>query len=430
MLAQSKARIESIVVDRLFGFLSYEIRAQSPEDLIILYGDNGTGKTTILNLVFHALSPRDRKGHRTFIARIPFKQLEINFARGDVVRLTRRRALPGPFTMTLEHGGRTAASHLFTVNEDGRVLDQPDRTYRPLLDALHKVQLGLFLLPDDRRIKSTLYEDEPTRRYYLRRGERVFEKARQDTVNAFVQQALTRATHWARRQALDATSQGETDTNQIYADILRTITASTQREDPRRDDITFRGQLDKARALAKRSRAFSRLGLATPLAVDDLLPDLSRATIKHTEIIGQVLSPYLRSLEARLDALEELRQALETFSDIFARFYNYKALSFDVRSGITINLQHDSSEIPPDVLSSGEKQLLLLFCNVLLARTSPSVFVIDEPELSLNIKWQRELISSLMSCVKGCDVQLLLATHSLEMIALHKRCAVKLTSAG
>ena len=54
MVRKSRARIDRIVVDKLFGFLSYDISTKSQEDLIILYGDNGSGKTTILNLVFHA----------------------------------------------------------------------------------------------------------------------------------------------------------------------------------------------------------------------------------------------------------------------------------------------------------------------------------------------------------------------------------------
>jgi ABC-type glutathione transport system ATPase component len=167
----------------------------------------------------------------------------------------------------------------------------------------------------------------------------------------------------------------------------------------------------------------------TPLAIGDLLPILESASRQKKGVITQVLSPYIRSFEARLNALEELREALNTFSEIFARFYNYKTLEFNLRTGISINLQHSTDKIAPEVLSSGEKQLLLLFCNVLLARSRPSVFIIDEPELSLNIKWQRELISSLLSCVRGCDVQFLFATHSLEMISLHKASAIKLENA-
>ena len=42
MACRSKARIDRIVVEKLFGFLSYEISTKSQENLIILYGDNGS----------------------------------------------------------------------------------------------------------------------------------------------------------------------------------------------------------------------------------------------------------------------------------------------------------------------------------------------------------------------------------------------------
>lgn len=427
MARRSRARIDRIVVDKLFGFLSYEICIRSQENLIILYGDNGSGKTTILNLIFHALSPEDAKGHRTFIASVPFKRLEIRFAGGHCVSAWRDEASSGPFCMSVEKRGQKTLSHSFVLNPDGKVEDVDESTYRPLLDALKDLQLGLFLLPDHRRIESTLYDDEEDPRRRILRHEQLFQlgEPTQETIDHFVQQALRRARRWTRRQALSASSQGETDTNKIYAEILGRIAGPTQKSKaPER--MQFAELLDRADALHKRSLTFSRFGLATPLAIRDLRPLLDRATPHKKGTITTILSPYIRSVEARLNALEDLREALQTFTDIFSRFYNYKDLRFDLRRGISINLTHGSSKVAPEVLSSGEKQLLLLFCNVLLARSRPSIFIIDEPELSLNIKWQRELIASLMSCVKGSDVQFLFATHSLEMISLHKESAVRL----
>ncbi len=429
MARRSRARIDRIVVDKLFGFLSYEICTRSQEDLIILYGDNGSGKTTILNLIFHALSPEDAKGHRTFIARVPFQRLEIKFAAGHCVSAFREDASSGPFVMRVEKRGQEIASHSFTVTSDGtfRIRDQDQSTHASLLAALKDLQLGLFLLPDHRRIESTLYDDEEDPRRRLRRYRRALpdEESTQETIDIFVRQALSRAQHWTRRQALKATSQGETDTSKIYAEILRRIAGPTEKNKaPERTN--FAELLDRADALHNRSLTFNRFGLATRVAISELRPVLESASPSNRRAIRQILSPYIRSVEARLNALEDLRDALQTFTDIFSRFFNYKDLRFDIRRGISIKLAHGSSRVTPEILSSGEKQLLLLFCNVLLARSRPSVFIIDEPELSLNIKWQRELISSLMSCVKGSDVQFLFATHSLEMISLHKGSAVRL----
>ena len=74
----------------------------------------------------------------------------------------------------------------------------------------------------------------------------------------------------------------------------------------------------------------------------------------------------------------------------------------------------------PESLSSGERQLLLLFCYTLLAREKTSIFIIDEPELSLNVKWQRRLIGALRDIVEDTPNQFLFATHSIELIAQHE----------
>jgi ABC-type transport system involved in cytochrome c biogenesis ATPase subunit len=60
--------IESITVTGLFGLYSYHIPSSSAlGNAAINYGDNGMGKSTILRLVFHLLSPENSRGHRNFL---------------------------------------------------------------------------------------------------------------------------------------------------------------------------------------------------------------------------------------------------------------------------------------------------------------------------------------------------------------------------
>ncbi len=45
---------------------------------------------------------------------------------------------------------------------------------------------------------------------------------------------------------------------------------------------------------------------------------------------------------------------------------------------------------------------------------------------SLNVKWQRQLVQALLDCIRGSRVQLIFATHSIELLARHKQHVVKL----
>jgi len=60
--------ISRISVTRLFGQFDYILSSEpttpslSHANILILYGDNGSGKTTILKLLFHLLSPSNNRG--------------------------------------------------------------------------------------------------------------------------------------------------------------------------------------------------------------------------------------------------------------------------------------------------------------------------------------------------------------------------------
>lgn len=68
-------------------------------------------------------------------------------------------------------------------------------------------------------------------------------------------------------------------------------------------------------------------------------------------------------------------------------------------------------EVDFSVLSTGEKQLFtfLVYCAIKLPEDRPSLVIIDEPELSLHVKWQNKLLLNLMS---KQHVNIISATHS------------------
>jgi energy-coupling factor transporter ATP-binding protein EcfA2 len=88
----SAPRIERITIRGLFGAYDYTLEKSEGValgDTVILYGDNGSGKTTILRLVFHMLSAANNRGHRHAIARTPFKSFGIEMSNGVLLRAER-----------------------------------------------------------------------------------------------------------------------------------------------------------------------------------------------------------------------------------------------------------------------------------------------------------------------------------------------------
>ncbi|WP_176667905.1 ATP-binding protein [Variovorax sp. SG517] len=146
---------------------------------------------------------------------------------------------------------------------------------------------------------------------------------------------------------------------------------------------------------------------------------------KKSSLAAELLKPYVKSLEGRLEAVEPIYQIIDRFVSIVNSFLSDKSIAFSLSSGFSIQ-NRLGAPLTPAQLSSGEQQLLLLFSYVLTARDQPSVFMIDEPEISLNIKWQRQLVQSLLDITKGATIQFVFASHSMELLAQHRSRVVKL----
>lgn len=89
-------------------------------------------------------------------------------------------------------------------------------------------------------------------------------------------------------------------------------------------------------------------------------------------------------------------------------YYNQSTLNLD------IFLENEVSEekeiIQLTQLSSGEKQIVSLFSKLYLESSEKCVVIIDEPELSLSLQWQKMLLPDIMR-TDNCDL-LLTVTHS------------------
>lgn len=81
-------------------------------------------------------------------------------------------------------------------------------------------------------------------------------------------------------------------------------------------------------------------------------------------------------------------------------------LAFRFKNGKTISSEH---------LSAGEKQLMIILLTVLLQDGKECVVFLDEPEISLHVSWQYELINMLTAL--NPSAQFIITTHSPSIFA-------------
>jgi ABC-type cobalamin/Fe3+-siderophores transport system ATPase subunit len=443
--------IQRITVEKLFGRYSYDLQLQAsavkgPTRLIILYGDNGSGKTTILRLIFNLLAHGQKAGHRRYISKTVFRLLRVVL--GDKIAITADRtgdSLSGAFRISIHEGDDLVARAEWVPDEKGGVhaTKQSREEGTKILSFLSGLNLGLYFLSDDRKIRSNQYlqkdeveSDEITDEEFILRQElsqHYYVSARprrlqEENATTPLRTALERASGWATQQVLRGSSKGEQDANAIYTDIIARI-AGAEKKEPEREGPGKEQIIQDLEKQAERSFNFSRYGLIAPIRVEALTESVRYASTNVFPTIAEVLNPYVDGLKARLNALQPVHDTIDTFCGIVNSFYRDKRLTFALPKGPTVETA-DGDRLAPGALSSGERQLLLLFCNILVAKDQNSIFIIDEPELSLNVKWQRKLVRTLLDFTRGSYVQFLLASHSIELLASHRDHVVKLTESN
>lgn len=81
----------------------------------------------------------------------------------------------------------------------------------------------------------------------------------------------------------------------------------------------------------------------------------------------------------------------------------------------TLLIKKDETEVLDLIsLSSGERQLIFIFLKIINSLTKRTLILMDEPEISLHLKWQEKLIKSILDINK--DNQIIIVTHSPAMI--------------
>lgn len=101
------------------------------------------------------------------------------------------------------------------------------------------------------------------------------------------------------------------------------------------------------------------------------------------------------------------------FQDLVDDLFSETGKRIDRQSNELRFFQYDEV-ILPYLLSSGEKQMLIILLTVLTEDLQPCVLLMDEPEVSLHFDWQKRLIDMIRQL--NPNAQIILTTHSPAVI--------------
>jgi ABC-type glutathione transport system ATPase component len=158
----------------------------------------------------------------------------------------------------------------------------------------------------------------------------------------------------------------------------------------------------------------SKVDVSLATELDWQLFLLQRKYLDYQVNIGNRIIQVLQSgAPDSQEKAKELSAPKKDFQDIMDNLFAETGKKI-IRTENEIRFSQIGEVLVPYQLSSGEKQILAILLTVLVEDRKPYVLFMDEPEVSLHVDWQKQLIDLILRL--NPNVQIILTTHSPAVI--------------
>jgi predicted ATP-binding protein involved in virulence len=435
-------KITEFAIHGLYGHRDITIPIR--DNRIVLVGVNGLGKTTIINLLYFFLSRQWKRISEYDFSKITLKieGKEITISQQDVkssllINQNLSRKLPSRFVTRIESNPEILellAKESLSINEKRdlqkilrmplSIIEKIHADYRDNYDDtleisqdLRKVEKSLkthlegqiLYLPTYRRIEKELGTIFPVLDEYVDRYDdnlRIHNSRGTEFIELIefgmrdVDQKISYALSAIKENA-------RTELNNLAGSYLRDVI--------RREANSFDKNLIKELNDETISKILNRVEERT-LSTEDkntLRNVIKKIKIDSKETISEQ-DKYLAHFFAQLvyihNALREQESAITQFIDVCNRYLEGKYFYYNEKDyKLEIKLDNERP-LELSMLSSGEKQIVSLFSHLYLSGEKQYLILLDEPELSLSVEWQKHFLPDILAS-KRC-MFLATVTHS------------------
>lgn len=396
------------------------------KDTNLIIGKNGSGKTTFINLLIGVLT-----GDIDSISEFNFSDIVINLTRkGSTKKIQVKKNINDKNILEEIEFKIEDKSYIFVFSTRfRRIRGELVGFQKSSVDEINELHLELESLVDISSLSV----------YRLRKEDdyEVLQRGRREIVSP-VDFKLQDIMNRLIRYQLEINQEANRVSQDLKNEVLVSILYDGSRI-PKRNDFNAEEEKEK---LMKAYKNLSINNKITESKVKRHIDSLEKVfkdmnDIDNSSNPDEVMGRFFASVESlrRTKAVFEMSikaeekrnkifEPLNTFVELLKDFINNK--SFEVnQNGLNI-INSNKREIGVGELSSGEKQLIILLCEALLQKNSNSIYITDEPELSLHIEWQRKIIPSVRRL--NPNSQVIVATHSPEIAGYDKEKIISMRS--
>lgn len=390
-----------------------------------LIGPNGTGKTTIVNLLNAVLS-----GDFRVLDRIDFQRVVVQLSPAsgapDSVSVEvskspdKRPAFPELNYRISDGGGKEIASFSLDDLEEQMSIRDPRYHMRRRSFARNIVQQTLSGMVDISWLSVHRHDATPGERADSSAESlvdmkldaqsnllvRYFSRLDQRSASAFndFQKSVFLSLLSGQEDSFDFWSKFDFDVQKERGDLV---------------PILERFKIQRSRYQSKVDKHFEVLASATTKAE-------AREGISPNEVVAIVNQRRIHEVVGEWTATVGLQAEIYKMRDTFVRVMNSMFINKDVSISATNEIMIKTVRgraMPIRALSSGEKQLLIIMGQALLQDCKPSIFIADEPELSLHVVWQERLVNYIREINPAAQV--IFATHSPDIVGKYMECVIE-----
>ena len=423
-------RIRLIEYIKIFGLHGEkDVILRFDDNVKIIIGDNGSGKTTVLGALYAILSLNFHK-----LGKLDFHRIELKFLKGDLIELDKDSIGIGRYLELLEH----------PVLEGINNSTSPDNLLELIKVARSMPFSRIQHMPEFRKIsRRSKWSTRETydRLSYL--GDKVIDEAENDSVSDQIKQKVKNniygtilylPTYRRVEEALNKLGYLDDDFNQEEQLIQFGMNDVKSRFNKLKSELketavklytNLNGKmLTQLTSAYKASESeFSKLEKTEELRivlsrVGDSISSETKEQIMHLIESGDIKKdryhPLVFVLSNLVDVYLEQKEtddSIKLFVNVANKYLVNKEFIYDENNvDIKINNIKTGNVVELENLSSGEKQLVSLFSMLYLDKVDNYIVIFDEPELSLSIEWQESLLPDMLDSGK-CNF-LVAATHS------------------
>lgn len=426
--------LESIKIKKLFGLFDYHITLDTSENITILTGPNGYGKTTILNIIYHFFNQQF-----SYFQKLNFESISFEFSENKRMELTKKEKKAILTNNTAIFPRVYTDIHINFFDSEKKIgTFIYDSELRELIANELKNFFSLRQIEEDLWINTRTNEKISLNNFLNLYKEQLPEhflslikkKQSEEENNPIIIFLNSLNIYLIKEQRLLHKIFGRykdkdtfLNTIELYAEELKKLIEEKQLEAyqitqkldssfPKRlieaktviDEATFKERFAK---LKDKQSKLQQFGITT---TEQEIPDYNTESAK-------VLSVYLNDSEEKLSVYDDLLTKIDLFVSIISqKDFAFKTLQISSNKGFSFYQNKTLQPLSLTDLSSGEQHEVVLLYELLFKTAPNTLILIDEPEISLHVIWQKVFIDDLKRIGELKKISFLVSTHSPQII--------------